>query len=111
MRISVVLPEPLGPSRPTMPPRSISNETFRRTGCVDRRRLYENDSSVAFSIVHHDVERPAAGSLNVSVARDSNRRRKERRVCDDGVVLAALAAWIDAEPCEFRQQIGAERTT
>ena len=43
------------------------------------------------------IERPAAGALHVPVRDEVQRRAKQRAVGHDGVVLAALAARVDAE--------------
>src|SRR5215467_5605027 len=112
MRTRVVLPDPFGPSSPTIVPRSTSNDTRSMTRRAPRRPpSYENETSVALSILHRHVQGPTARALDVALAREANRRCKQRRSGDDRVILAALAAWIDAEPLEFRQQLGSQRTT
>ena len=62
----------------------------------------ERDVTSLCSIVHRHIERPAAGSLNVSALAQSKRRGEERRVGHDRVILAAFTARIDAKPCELR---------
>src|SRR5215510_9457514 len=104
MRTRVVLPDPFGPSSPTIVPRSTSNDTRSITRRAPRRSSYENETSVALSILHRHVEGPATRALDVALAREANRRCKQRRGGDDCVILASLAAWVHAEPLEFRQQ-------
>src|SRR5882672_8840384 len=65
--------------------------------------------SLVWSIAHHDVEGPAARSLNVPMVRESYRRSKEGGVGHHGVIFAAFAARINAKPFEFRKQFGPER--
>src|SRR5580765_3459480 len=65
--------------------------------------------SLAWSIAHRDVEGPAARSLNVPMARESYRRRKERGVGHHRVIFAAFPTRINAKPFELRKQFGSER--
>ena len=109
MRSNVVLPEPLGPRRPTIVPRSTSSDTSSSTRRVDARRCaYANESSVAVSIVDHQIQRPATRTLHTTTAAQTKRPIEQRRVGDHRVILAAFAARIDAEPREFRQELAAE---
>src|SRR5262245_3368726 len=107
-RSSVDLPEPFGPRSPAMVPRSMPNDTLSSTSAAARPRVYENDRLCAVSIGDRDIERPAAGPLDVPAVSEMERPVEQWRVRDDRVVLAALAAGIDPEPREFRQAVCTE---
>src|SRR5262245_34302431 len=92
-RSSVVLPEPFGPGRPSTAPFGTSRVTPLNTS--GERGTYANDRSVALTMIHRHVERPAAGDLREAQRTKRQRRAEERRVRDDGVVLAPFATQID----------------
>src|SRR5262245_59795938 len=107
-RISVLLPEPLGPSRPTMAPRGMLSDT-RSTTAGAPWPPYENSTSrVSIIGVHCEIERPTIGALDVSATLEPQRTIEERRVRHDGVIFTALATRIDAEPRERRDAGGVQ---
>src|SRR5215467_13837544 len=108
-RISVVLPEPFGPMRPTIDPRAADSETPSSTRAAPGYSKARSTASRSIGDLH--VERPATRSLDRARSTEQERTREERRLRHDGVVLAALAAFVDPEPDELRTHTRCEGTT
>src|SRR5262249_3631377 len=108
-RISVVLPEPFGPMRPTIDPRAADSETPSSTRLAPGYSKARSMASRSIGDLH--VQRPATGSLDRARSMEQKRTREERRSRHDGVVLAALAAFVDPEADELRAHTRGEGTT
>src|SRR5215831_10585365 len=98
-RMSVVLPDPLGPMRPTIDPRAADSDTPSSTRAAPE---YANArSAVSRSIGDLHIQRPAPRPVDCSGAAERERMREQGCPGHDGVVFAALAAFVDAEPREL----------